>query len=189
MRSSFSSQSVRKRTSGGGKANGRVHQGCAPRRDAADVARTHARRQLPQVGAATQDEEIAVEDAAVGGGCKMMSQRVQTRRACWRATIASEQGMCLTLPLEVPEETAKNGIRPGQERNGVPVHGFGPDLRLRGHGHRSELIGSDLGWGSVAVPLDDPGLVVGLLERNQGQAQLLDRVEASDPAGFPSARG
>ena len=22
--------------------------------------------------------------------------------------------MCLTLPLEVPDETAKNGIRPGQ---------------------------------------------------------------------------
>ena len=41
-----------------------------------------------------------------------------------------------------------------------------------------ELIGSDLGWSSVAVPLDDPGLVVGLLERDQGQAQLLDRVGA-----------
>ena len=29
-------------------------------------------------------------------------------------TISREQGMCLTLPLAVPDETAKNGIRPGQ---------------------------------------------------------------------------
>src|SRR4051794_34144205 len=31
------------------------------------------------------------------------------------------------------------------------------------------------------MPLDDPALVVGLLERDQGQAQLLDRVEVADP--------
>ena len=54
-------------------------------------------------------------------------------------------------------------------------------MRLRGHGHPTELIGSDLGWGSVAVPLDDPGLVVGLPERLERQAQLLDGVEAPDP--------
>ena len=30
------------------------------------------------------------------------------------ATIAREQGMCLTLPVAVPEDTAKNGSLPGQ---------------------------------------------------------------------------
>jgi hypothetical protein len=31
------------------------------------------------------------------------------------------------------------------------------------------------------VPLDDPALVVGLLEREERQAKLLDGVEAADP--------
>ena len=55
-------------------------------------------------------------------------------------------------------------------------------------GIRAELIGSDLGWGSVAVLLDDTNLVVGLPEHLERQAQLLDGVEAPDPrAGLPSA--
>src|SRR4051794_1429837 len=33
----------------------------------------------------------------------------------------------------------------------------------------------------VAVPLDDPALVVGLPKGDEGQAKLLDRVEAADP--------
>jgi hypothetical protein len=52
---------------------------------------------------------------------------------------------------------------------------------LRGHGHPTELIASDLGWGLVAESLDDPGLVVGLPERLERQAQLLDGVETPDP--------
>src|SRR3954454_20928298 len=45
----------------------------------------------------------------------------------------------------------------------------------------TELICADLGRCPVAVPLDDPGLVVGLLEPLQGQAQLLDSLEAPHP--------
>ena len=39
-------------------------------------------------------------------------------------TIACEQGMCLTAPVEVPEDTAKNGMAPGQvasTRRGKPA--------------------------------------------------------------------
>src|SRR3954451_25440949 len=54
-------------------------------------------------------------------------------------------------------------------------------LRLRGHGHLVELIGADLGRRPVAVPLDDPGPVVGFLEGLERQAQLLDGREAPHP--------
>src|SRR3954453_14868485 len=43
------------------------------------------------------------------------------------------------------------------------------------------MFGPDLGGCPVAVPLDDPGLVVGLPEGEECQAQLLDGVEAADP--------
>jgi hypothetical protein len=43
------------------------------------------------------------------------------------------------------------------------------------------LLGPDLGGCPVAVPLDDPGPVVGLLEGEECQAQFLDGVEATDP--------
>ena len=43
------------------------------------------------------------------------------------------------------------------------------------------MLGPDLGGCPVAVPLDDPGLVVGLPEGEECQAQLLDGVEAADP--------
>src|SRR3954454_15019710 len=55
------------------------------------------------------------------------------------------------------------------------------DLRLRGHGHWADLIGADLSGRFVAVPLDDPALVVGLPKGDERQAKLLDRVEAADP--------
>src|SRR3954454_4823800 len=54
-------------------------------------------------------------------------------------------------------------------------------MRSCGHRHLLELGGTDLGRGPVAVPLDDPALVVSppkLLER---QPQLLDGLEASHP--------
>src|SRR4051795_8160327 len=43
------------------------------------------------------------------------------------------------------------------------------------------MFGPDLGGCPVAVPLDDPGLVIGLPEGEECQAQLLDGVEAADP--------
>jgi hypothetical protein len=46
---------------------------------------------------------------------------------------------------------------------------------------RRELGGSDRRWGLVAVTLDDPSLVVGGLECEERQPQLLDGVEAADP--------
>src|SRR5215216_91978 len=52
---------------------------------------------------------------------------------------------------------------------------------LSGHGQGRGLLGPDLGGCPVAVPLDDPGLVVGLPEGEECQAQLLDGVEAADP--------
>src|SRR4029077_15629415 len=52
---------------------------------------------------------------------------------------------------------------------------------LRCPGKLTDLVGSDLGGCFVAVPLDDPALVVGLPERLERQAQLLDRVEAANP--------
>ena len=58
------------------------------------------------------------------------------------------------------------------------------ELRLRGHRHPADLIGSDVRGCLVAVPLDDPGLVVGLLERDERQAKFLDRGEVLHPAGF-----
>ena len=54
-------------------------------------------------------------------------------------------------------------------------------MRLCGHGHLVELIGADLGRRPVAVPLDDPGPVVGLLEGLERQAKLLDGLEAPHP--------
>src|SRR3954452_889352 len=44
-----------------------------------------------------------------------------------------------------------------------------------------ELIGADLSGRLVAVPLDDPALVVGPLERDERQAELLDGLEAAHP--------
>src|ERR671910_276651 len=46
---------------------------------------------------------------------------------------------------------------------------------------QAELVGTDLGGRAVAVALDDPGLVVGALELQQRQAQLLDGGEAPYP--------
>src|SRR3954453_10302997 len=43
------------------------------------------------------------------------------------------------------------------------------------------MFGPDLGGCPVAVPLDNPALVVGLPEGEECQAQLLDGVEAADP--------
>ena len=54
-------------------------------------------------------------------------------------------------------------------------------MRLRGHRHRADLIVSDLSGRLVAVPLDDPGLVVGSLERDECQPQFLDGREVADP--------
>ena len=54
-------------------------------------------------------------------------------------------------------------------------------MRLRGHWHRADLIVVDLSGRLVAVPLDDPGLVVGSLEREERQTQLLDGREVADP--------
>src|SRR3954467_6149113 len=48
-------------------------------------------------------------------------------------------------------------------------------------GQLVELSGPDLGRCPVAVPLDDPGLVVNLPELLERQAQLLDGGEGSDP--------
>ncbi len=44
-----------------------------------------------------------------------------------------------------------------------------------------ELSSPDLGRCLVAMSFDDPGLVVGLLELLERQAQLLDGLEAPDP--------
>src|SRR3954470_8056181 len=55
------------------------------------------------------------------------------------------------------------------------------DLRSCGHGHPVELIGSDLSGCPVSMPLDDPGVVAGLPEPLQCQAELLDRLEAPQP--------
>src|SRR3954454_12252744 len=52
---------------------------------------------------------------------------------------------------------------------------------LSGHRHGRDLTGSDLSGRLVAVPLDDPGSVVGLLEGLERQAQLLDGREGADP--------
>src|SRR3954452_20012075 len=52
---------------------------------------------------------------------------------------------------------------------------------MRGHGQLVELSGPDLGRCPVAVPLDDPGLVVNLPELLERQAQLLDGGEGPDP--------
>ena len=54
-------------------------------------------------------------------------------------------------------------------------------MRLRGHGHWANLIGADLSGRLVAVPLDDPALVVGLLERDECQAEFLDGREGAEP--------
>jgi hypothetical protein len=54
-------------------------------------------------------------------------------------------------------------------------------VRLSGHEPGRGLLSPNLGGCPVAVPLDDPGLVVGLLEGEQRQAQFLDGVEAADP--------
>ncbi len=43
------------------------------------------------------------------------------------------------------------------------------------------MLGADLGWGSIAVSLDDPGPVVGVLEGVEGLTQLLDGGETADP--------
>src|SRR4051795_10686515 len=45
----------------------------------------------------------------------------------------------------------------------------------------ADLIGADLSGRLVAVPLDDPALVVGPLERDERQAELLDGLEAAHP--------
>ena len=47
-------------------------------------------------------------------------------------------------------------------------------MRLCGHWHRADLLGTDLSWRLVAVPLEDPALVVGPLERDECQAEFLD---------------
>src|SRR5688572_26574027 len=65
---------------------------------------------------------------------------------------------------------------------GVAVHSCEtPRCRLCGGGERRKLRRSDGRWGLVGVALDDPGLVVDLLEPVQRHAQLLDGVEAADP--------
>src|SRR5918996_1099539 len=56
-----------------------------------------------------------------------------------------------------------------------------PRCRLCGGGERRRLRRSDGRWGLVAMALDDPGLVVDLLEPVQRHAQLLDGVKAADP--------
>ena len=65
---------------------------------------------------------------------------------------------------------------------GVPVHSSEtPSFAYAAMSVRADLNGADLGRRPVAVPLDDPALVVGLLERDERQAQLLDGVETPDP--------
>src|SRR3954454_21322428 len=64
----------------------------------------------------------------------------------------------------------------------VPVHGCEtPICAYAAMGTLVELIGADLGRRPVAVPLDDPGPVVGLLEGLERQAKLLDGREVADP--------
>src|SRR3954454_21569262 len=64
----------------------------------------------------------------------------------------------------------------------VPVHGCEtPICAYAAMGTLVELIGADLGRRPVAVPLDDPGPVVGLLEGLERQAKLLDGREAPHP--------
>src|SRR3954454_21371202 len=64
----------------------------------------------------------------------------------------------------------------------VPVHGCEtPICAYAAMGTLVELIGADLGRRPVAVPLDDPGPVVGLLEGLERQAELLDGRERADP--------
>jgi hypothetical protein len=67
-------------------------------------------------------------------------------------------------------------------RGRVPVYGREPPrCRSCGHRERRELRRSDGRGCLIAVALDDPALVVGLLERVEGQAQVLDGVEATHP--------
>src|SRR4051794_31919855 len=54
-------------------------------------------------------------------------------------------------------------------------------MRSCGHRHLLELDGTDLGRGPVAVPLNDPALVVGPPELLEREPQLLDGLEAPHP--------
>lgn len=54
-------------------------------------------------------------------------------------------------------------------------------MRLRGQGRCSGLFGPDLGRCLVAMSFDDPGLIVGLLEFEQGATQVFDGLEGADP--------
>src|ERR671910_930762 len=70
----------------------------------------------------------------------------------------------------------------GRLRRCVAVHSCEtPRCRLCGCRKRRRLRRSDGRGGLVAMALDDPGLVVDLLEPVQRHAQLLDGVEAADP--------
>src|ERR671927_1482515 len=62
-----------------------------------------------------------------------------------------------------------------------PAVGGTPDWSLRGQGRGRKLLLSDRGGRPEAVPLDQPGRVVGLAEGEQRPAQLLDGGEAPHP--------
>src|SRR5919205_1687075 len=62
-----------------------------------------------------------------------------------------------------------------------PAVGGTPDWSLSGQGRGRKLLLPDRGGRPEAVPLDEPGRVVGLAEGEQRLAQLLDRGEAPHP--------
>ena len=75
------------------------------RGDAADIAAVDARRLFLQIGRAAEHERLAVEDATVRASAQVVDEDIE-RRLLFEATISREQGMYLTLPVEVPEDTA-----------------------------------------------------------------------------------
>ena len=51
------------------------------------------------------------------------------------------------------------------------------------------IVGSHLGWGTIAMSGDEPGFVVAPGELDERGSQLFDGVECSHHVGFPSRFG
>src|SRR4051794_6144706 len=128
---------------------------------------------------------------------------VAAMRLCTPETFAMTCGVIVPVDRELLEEVIATVRLAGPGRRRSPVrdrdlpHGGGEGAdgtgRLRGgtapgpltasmrSSSRPKMAKVELSGRLVTVPLDDPGLVVGLLEGLERQAQLLDGLEATHP--------